>query len=186
MNIINCAGCNKELRVFSDKAECPFCYTSNAKEYILSMSEALLEYYSRQDDSVKDNPVYLKDYDPAKQLVKELKSKTKITKVGELGVRHNADKYKMSLISPQFLEGLAKVLTDGEKKYGKENLTKGNYVSVPYDSAMRHLHAFMKGENLDSESGSHHLFHATANLMMMYLYHTKPELDDRSFKDEEE
>lgn len=212
MKIIECLGCNKEIRVFNAEAQCPFCYFFHAKEYVnkyqqlnileedtrtieKSMSEALLEYYSRK--SADDHATHVKAHTEAeKHYYKKLAEGKNIEpadygsfkykeKVKTLGVRHNTDKYKMSLIPPQFLEGLAKVLTDGEKKYGKENLIKGNYVSVPYDSAIRHLHAFMKGENLDSESGSHHLFHAAANLMMMFLYHTKPELDDRSFKDEE-
>lgn len=167
MKLVTCEECSREVRIFNEDGNCPFCYRKlNSKvkrTEQLSASELLLNYYTKGRIEQKKYPI--KDFD--------------------LGVRHNTDKYKMSLIPPQFLEGLAKVLTDGEKKYGKENLTKGNYVSVPYDSAIRHLHSFMKGENLDSESGSHHLFHAAANLMMMYLYHTKPELDDRSFKDEE-
>ncbi len=100
-------------------------------------------------------------------------------------LRYNKDKYKMSTIPPQFLEGLAEVLTKGEQKYGRFNFAKGNHVSVPYDSAMRHLNSFMKGQNNDTESGSHHLFHAAVNIMMMWLYQTKfPEMDDREFKDE--
>jgi hypothetical protein len=119
--------------------------------------------------------------DAGKELADLLKSQESPT--GSL--RYNKDKYKMSTIPPQFLEGLAEVLTKGEQKYGRYNFAKGNYVTVPYDSAMRHINAFMKGQTNDTESGSHHLFHAAVNLMMMWLYQTKfPEMDDREFKDE--
>ena len=100
-------------------------------------------------------------------------------------LRYNKGKPKMSTIPPDFLLGLAEVMTMGEEKYGRYNFAKGNYVSVPYDSCMRHLMAYMSGEKNDNESGQHHLFHAAVNIMMMWLYDENfPEMDDREFKKE--
>jgi hypothetical protein len=123
---------------------------------------------------------------PTTTIFKEIEEERNQPQMSPTGsLRYNKDKYKMSTIPPQFLEGLAEVLTKGEQKYGRYNFAKGNHVSVPYDSAMRHINAFMKGQDLDGESNSHHLFHAAVNLMMMWLYQTKfPEMDDREFKDE--
>jgi len=100
-------------------------------------------------------------------------------------LRYNNGKPKMSTLPPEFLLGIAKVLTHGEEKYGRFNFVKGNNVSVPYDSAMRHILAYMSGDTNDSESGEHHLLHAAINVMMMWLYDTEfPELDDREYKKE--
>jgi hypothetical protein len=45
----------------------------------------------------------------------------------------------VSNIPPEFILGMAEVLTYGEQKYGRANWKKGNNFSVPYDSAMRHI-----------------------------------------------
>lgn len=95
-------------------------------------------------------------------------------------LRYNTGKPQMSNIPPEFLLEMAKVMTEGAKKYGKFNYKKGNYMSVPYDSAMRHIFAFINGQNLDDETQCHHLAHAAVNLMFMYIYQKRnPEMDDR-------
>ena len=109
-----------------------------------------------------------------------------ISKTGS--VRKNAGKPKMSHIDPEFILGMAKVLTIGEKKYEAFNWAKGNNMLVPYDSAMRHILSYISGENLDEESGESHLFHAAVNLMFMYYYEKNfSDMDDRFFiKDKNE
>jgi hypothetical protein len=45
---------------------------------------------------------------------------------------------------------------------------------------MRHLNAYLWGENEDPESGLSHLAHCAANLnMLMWMVKNKPELDNR-------
>ena len=52
-----------------------------------------------------------------------------------------------------------------------------------YDATMRHLLAWMSGEDLDPESGLNHLFHAGASLnMLIWMLANKPEMDDRPDK----
>ena len=112
---------------------------------------------------------------------KEIPENAQVSSTGSL--RFNSGKPNMSNLPPEFLIGMAKVMTMGEKKYGKYNWSKGNSISVPYDSGMRHLMAFMSGEQIDKESGEHHLFHAAVNIMMMWYYDKYyPEMDDREYK----
>jgi len=99
--------------------------------------------------------------------------------------RKNSGKPAMSNVLPEFLLGMAHIMTEGEKKYGKHNWKKGNYTSVPYDSAMRHILKWQTGDSIDQESKSHHLFHAAVNLMMCWYYETEyPEMDDRKYDKE--
>lgn len=96
--------------------------------------------------------------------------------------RKNEGKPQTHHIDPEFILGMAKVLTLGSKKYSSYNWAKGNNLTVPFDSAMRHLLAYMSGNNLDDETGESHLFHAAVNLMFMYYYERNyPEMDDRFF-----
>lgn len=114
--------------------------------------------------------------DPTYQGIQEHASPT-----GSL--RFNTGKPNMSNIPPEFLLGMAEVLTQGEAKYGKNNWKKGNYTSVPYDSAMRHILKWQAGERLDEESKENHLFHAAVNIMMMWYYEENfPDMDDREKK----
>jgi hypothetical protein len=96
------------------------------------------------------------------------------------GVKHDQDKPKMDLLPPYALEGAAKILTFGAKKYGAHNWRKGMLISRLVAACLRHLMAFMRGETLDPESGMPHIDHALTNLMMASeIMATQPECDDR-------
>lgn len=102
--------------------------------------------------------------------------------------RYNTGKPEMSQLDPQFLLALADLMTQSAKKYGKFNWALGQDYSTPYDSMMRHILAFMSGEDIDKESGHNHLLHVAANAMILWRSHQKGgELDDRfeGFKDDE-
>jgi 5'(3')-deoxyribonucleotidase len=72
----------------------------------------------------------------------------------------------------------------GARKYDDHNWRRGYDWSLSYAALQRHAQAFWDGEDIDPETGSHHLaavvFHALA---MMEWGKTHPELDDR-WKDE--
>ena len=99
----------------------------------------------------------------------------------------NKGKPMMSLIRPEFSEGLAQALTYGYVKYDEkkgeiQNYLKedGFYYSTIYDSLQRHLGAWWSGENIDKESNIHHLYMATANLMFLATYEVSDKgKDDR-------
>jgi len=57
------------------------------------------------------------------------------------------------------------VLLHGARKYGRHNYrAMGVRASVYYDACMRHLMAWWEGEDIDPDSGLHHLAHARAGL----------------------
>ena len=99
------------------------------------------------------------------------------------GIRHNNGKPMVSLIDPEFILGMAEVLTEGMKKYDKHNWQKGLNFSDSYDSAMRHLLKFWAGKDVDHETSLNELLHSATNLMFMYYhYQNRKDLDDRNFK----
>jgi hypothetical protein len=108
------------------------------------------------------------------------------------GVKFDAGKPMMSLISSKFLVGLAKALTYGAKKYAKDgksgahNWRKGLSISRTYDALQRHLVAWNDGENIDEDSGLPHLYLAACELMFITeTMETKPHLDDRYIEEQQ-
>jgi len=67
---------------------------------------------------------------------------------------------------PMLEVGLA--MMEGARKYGRHNYRiAGVRASVYYDAAYRHLDAFWEGEDIDPDSGIHHLAKAVACLMVL-------------------
>lgn len=96
------------------------------------------------------------------------------------GVKFDADKPRMDLLSPVALEEIAKVMTFGAKKYGDNNWRKGLAWSRVLGAALRHIFAFIRGEDVDRETGFSHLSHASCCLMFLLEYEsTRREFDDR-------
>lgn len=96
------------------------------------------------------------------------------------GTKHDQAKPMMNLLDREALEGLAKVLTFGAKKYSAENWRKGLEYSRTTAALMRHLLAFNSGEDLDPESGLPHIDHLGCCWMFLSnATKTRPDLDDR-------
>ena len=76
----------------------------------------------------------------------------------------------------------AQVYTFGAKKYEENQWRKGMKWSKVYGSLLRHLNAFISGENFDPESGLPHTAHIMCNAAFLneYLY-TNVEDDDRIY-----
>lgn len=96
--------------------------------------------------------------------------------------RHNKGKIQTREVDPDFILGIGEVLTKSREKYDAFNWQKDTPFSVPYESLMRHLMAFQKGEEIDSESGCHHLLHVATNVMFLYYHRNNIKMDDRGFK----
>jgi hypothetical protein len=99
-------------------------------------------------------------------------------------LRYNSGKTQISEIDPNFILAMADVLTKSQSKYTKFNWQRPTKLSTPYDSLMRHILSFQRGENIDPDDGLPHLIKAAVNLMFMH-YHltTNPDYcDDRGFK----
>lgn len=101
------------------------------------------------------------------------------------GVKFDQGKAPMSLLDRKWLEGTAQVLSFGAEKYDAHNWRKGMPFTRVTDAALRHIMAFLDGEDLDPESGLPHLDHASCCLMFASNMHkTRPDLDDRYKKAE--
>lgn len=110
----------------------------------------------------------------------------------ERGLRYNSEKIRLELVPTELTEGVGKVLTYGAKKYtvyndanekvsdGANNWRKGLSWMETYGSCLRHLEAFVKGEDFDPESGHLHLEHAATNIaFLLSFYKSYPQGDDR-------
>lgn len=97
------------------------------------------------------------------------------------GTKFDSEKLQMDLISPEALEELAKVLTQGAKKYNRKNWEKGIDYSRIIGAVYRHINKWRLGEDIDPESGFNHISHAMCNLMFLITYISRDmkQFDDR-------
>lgn len=86
------------------------------------------------------------------------------------GTKHDGGKAPLALIAPSWLFGVAEVLGFGQKKYHAWNWTGGFQWSRLSSAAQRHILAWQSGEDIDPESGLHHLLHASCCLMFAYCH----------------
>lgn len=110
-----------------------------------------------------DTPDPSYDQSNNKQLMDKMKTEA---------VKADAGKVDWSLVPFEALEGMAQVLTFGAKKYDSWNwTTNGGFQWMRVmSSCLRHLFAFMRGEDNDPESGLSHISHAQCNLLFLAYY----------------
>jgi len=88
--------------------------------------------------------------------------------------------FRFDLIPVLPLAEIAKVFTYGTMKYDDNNWRKGMKWGRIYGALERHAEKWIQGEQLDIESGLHHLAHAAWQCIVLYEYSfSKRELDDR-------
>ena len=97
------------------------------------------------------------------------------------GRKFDGGKLQYGLLPPQALKATVDVLTFGAQKYEPDNWkhvpdSKRRY----FDAAQRHLWAWKEGEQLDPESGKHHIAHALCCLMFLIEHDTIYSVDDKS------
>jgi len=86
-----------------------------------------------------------------------------------LGRKFDGGKLEYGLLPPYALQETVKVLTFGAQKYERNNWIHVDDANRRYfDALQRHLWAWKMGENIDPESGLHHLAHAMCCLMFLY------------------
>jgi len=102
------------------------------------------------------------------------------------GTKFNQGKPRMSLIPAAPMRAIAMVLNYGEKKYHAYNWAMGIPFSDLLDACERHIGYFKDGENLDKESGLHHIAHAAFYMIaiLWFMFRDQKELDDRYIKDD--
>jgi hypothetical protein len=95
-------------------------------------------------------------------------------------LRYNTGKLRWSLVDFDALEDMVRVLEFGATKYSDDNWKQGLKTTELFESLMRHMTAYMRGEDLDSESGLPHTGHILCNAMFLsYMHRFKPEFDTR-------
>lgn len=96
------------------------------------------------------------------------------------GQKFDQDKPRMDLLDSLALEGLAKVLTFGAKKYVAHNWRGGISYSRLIAAGLRHIFALLRGEDTDPESGLPHVDHLGCCWMFLSnMMKTRKDLDDR-------
>lgn len=87
---------------------------------------------------------------------------------------------RFDLIPPESLIALAEHYGRGAEKHGDRNWERGYNWTLSFGAMMRHAWLFFSGEDIDEETGGHHLaavaWHA---FTLMEFGRTHPELDDR-------
>lgn len=71
---------------------------------------------------------------------------------------------------PRALLELGRVYGFGRKKYSRLNYLRGYDWSLSYDAMQRHLNLFWADEELDTESGIHHLAHACWHTLALLAF----------------
>ena len=100
--------------------------------------------------------------------------------IKQSGVKYDDDKDPVELLDPLALEGLAKVLAFGAKKYAKHNWRGGLSYTRLIGAALRHTFEILKGKDIDPESGLPHVDHLGCCWMFLSnMMKTRPDMDDR-------
>lgn len=97
--------------------------------------------------------------------------------------RDNAGKPKLSycLLGRKLVENKARIWEHGASKYSRGNWLKGRPWTDCADSLLRHLTAFLNGEDIDPDSGLEHVdLIGTSADILINAVHTRPDLDDRA------
>lgn len=80
-------------------------------------------------------------------------------------VKHDEGKYDPTMLTIEMVEAVSRVRMFGAVKYGRNNFkTTGFKFTRSLAAALRHIFAFLSGEDNDKESGLSHLAHAVCCL----------------------
>lgn len=86
------------------------------------------------------------------------------------GVKFDDDKIRYDLMPPEMLDGVNRVLMFGAAKYAPRNWERGMPWSRVFNSLMRHMWAWFRGEDKDPESQMSHLWHAGCCIAFLIAY----------------
>lgn len=101
------------------------------------------------------------------------------------GKKFDGGKVRLDLLPLDAIEEVAKVMTFGAGKYGDRNWEKGiNYMRL-VGAALRHIFAWVGGQDRDEETGLSHMAHAACCILFILAFETRKcgdagtKLDDR-------
>lgn len=118
-----------------------------------------------QDSNIKSNP-YKYYAESTRELKESVEVEPSVSAGGSL--RFNKGKPEFSHLSPDFILELMKTMTSANSKYPYLNYTLKQDIRTASDSLMRHFLSFQNGDDIDAESGCHHLAHVAINAMIMF------------------
>ena len=96
------------------------------------------------------------------------------------GLRYDAGKPRFDLIPPDALLALAQHYAKGAEKYEPRNWERGMDWCRVYGSLQRHANKWMANQEIDKDSGSHHMIAVAWNALALYCYETRGVgVDDR-------
>lgn len=99
----------------------------------------------------------------------------------QVALKHDQEKLDLTLMPPEALEGIVRAMTYGLKKYGRNNYRLSGMAWLRLAAAcLRHVFAWIGGEDNDPDSGLSHIDHAQASLAMLaFQMKAHPESDNR-------
>lgn len=95
------------------------------------------------------------------------------------GVKFDNGKPRMDLLDSYAVEQLSLVLAFGAEKYAAHNWRKGISKTRLIAAALRHLFAYLRGEDKDLETGLSHAAHAMCCCMFLLGLEHRADFDDR-------
>lgn len=99
-------------------------------------------------------------------------------------VKHDQGKLPYHLLPWEAVEEVVKVLAFGKSKYAARNWEAGFDWYRMFSASIRHLTLWWTGEDLDPESGLHHLAHAACDCLFgLSFVIWKRGVDDRPIKE---
>lgn len=95
-------------------------------------------------------------------------------------VKFDHGKVDFTLLPWDALEEVARVMEYGAKKYARGNYRAGFSYTRTLGALLRHVYAFLRGEDKDPETGLSHMAHACCNcLFMLVMLQKGTGVDDR-------
>lgn len=90
----------------------------------------------------------------------------------QVAKKFDTGKPRLDLLPTRPLEEVGHVLAHGGQKYGEHNWRTGGGFKYGrlIAAALRHVFAFLRGENVDPETGRSHLAHAICCLLFLLEY----------------
>lgn len=99
--------------------------------------------------------------------------------LSDVAMKFDTKKSRVDLLDPLALEGIAKVLEFGAKKYAENNWRNGFTYSRLIGALLRHTFEIMKGNYTDEESGLPHVDHLGCCWMFLSnMMKTRPDMDN--------
>ena len=99
--------------------------------------------------------------------VRKIEQRKRERAVKLLGIKNDQEKPPLSLLPVQAVEAVGRGLAFGAKKYGKHNWRGGMDHTRLSSAALRHIFAYIDGENLDTETNEEHIAHAICGLLFL-------------------